>query len=207
MAEARLLTSSVIEPGGYIATKIITGQVLRVTNIEGKQVGDLIAFAADDLSERFWVSNTIRLNGSIYLTTGNVLYSELSRPMLQILASSGEPHDLLAGSCNAEIDNVRYGVEGHRGCVENFCEALRPWGLRRCDIPMSFNLFMNCPVQPDGTWSIEEPNAGAGDYVEFLAKMDLVVAISNCPQDLNPCNAGRRKPLLWEIFQGPGDAG
>jgi uncharacterized protein YcgI (DUF1989 family) len=25
--------------------------------------------------------------------------------------------------------------------------------------------------------------------------MDLVVALSNCPQDLNPCNSGALKPL------------
>jgi len=25
--------------------------------------------------------------------------------------------------------------------------------------------------------------------------MDLLVCLSNCPQDLNPCNAGELKPL------------
>lgn len=189
-----------VEPGGCIAAEMATGQVLRVTDVEGQQVGDLVAFSRENPREKFWISNTIRLNGTIYLTTGHTLYSELSRPMLRILASTGDPHDLLAGSCNAEIDKVRYGADDHRGCVENFCEALAPWGITRPQVPMSFNLFMNCPVQPGGGWTIEEPRSQAGDYVEFIAEMDLIVAMSNCPQDLNPCNSGRLKPLRWEVF-------
>lgn len=193
-------TNALVEPGGYIAAEMASGQLLRVTDVEGQQVGDLVAFSQENPREKFWISNTVRLNGTIYLTTGHTLYSELSRPMLRIVASTGDPHDLLAGSCNAEIDRVRYGVEDHRGCVENFCQALLPWGITRPDIPMSFNMFMNCPVQPGGGWSIEEPRSQAGDYVEFVAEMDLIVAMSNCPQDLNPCNSGRLKPLRWEIF-------
>jgi uncharacterized protein YcgI (DUF1989 family) len=190
----------IVEPGGCIAAEMAAGQVLRVTDVEGQQVGDLVAFSRENPQEKFWISNTIRLNGTIYLTTGHTLYSELSRPMLRILASTGDPHDLLAGSCNAQIDKVRYGADDHQGCVENFCKALSPWGITRPEVPMSFNLFMNCPVQPGGGWSIEEPRSQAGDYVEFVAEMDLIVAMSNCPQDLNPCNSGKLKPLRWEIF-------
>lgn len=198
------MANVLVEPGGYIAAEMETGQVLRVTDVEGQQVGDLVVFSRENPQEKFWISNTIRLNGTIYLTTGHTLYSELSRPMLRILASTGDPHDLLAGSCNAEIDKVRYDADDHQGCVENFCKALAPWDIKRPDVPMSFNLFMNCPVQPGGGWSIEDPRSQAGDYVEFIAEMDVIVAMSNCPQDLNPCNSGTLKPLRWEIFDRAG---
>lgn len=190
----------IIPPRGYLGAEVRTGQTIRVTDVEGQQVGDLVAFAKNNLREKFWISNTIRLNGTIYVTTGHTLYSELSRPMLHIRAGSGERHDLLAGSCNAEIDKVRYGVDDHQGCVENFVKALAPWGITRDEVPMSLNLWMNCPVRSDGTWSIEEPQSSAGSFVELEAAMDLVVALSNCPQDLNPCNSGTLKPLRWEII-------
>jgi uncharacterized protein len=188
-----------LAPRGCMARELPRGQSLRVTDIEGKQVGDLIAFALDDLGEKFWVSNTIRLNGTVYPTKGHVLYSELSRPMLRITDDTCGVHDLLAGSCNAEIDKVRYGVDDHKGCVENFLSALAPWGIERKDIPMSMNLFMNCPVATDGGWQIVEPSSTAGDHIDFRAEMDLLVALSNCPQDLNPCNAGELKPLRVTI--------
>lgn len=147
-----------IEPGGVLAREIRKGQTIRIADLDGQQVGDLVAFSLHDLSERFWISNTIRLNGTIYLTAGHVLYSELSRPMLKLTVDTCGRHDLLAGSCSAEIDKVRHGVEDHRGYVENLVSA--------------------------------------------LAEMDLLLALSNCPQDLKPCNGGSAKPLGFQILTG-----
>lgn len=191
--------SFTLQPAGCVALELRKGRSMQVTDVEGKQVGDLIAFALDDLREKLWVSNTIRLNGTIHLGKGHVLYSELSRPMLTITDDTCGVHDILAGSCNAEIDKVRYGVDDHKGCVENFLSALAPWGIAREDIPMSFNLFMNCPVTADGGWRIAEPSSTAGDRIDLRAEMDLLVCLSNCPQDLNPCNAGRLTPLVVTI--------
>ena len=185
----------VLAPRACVARTLKQGQTLQITDLEGAQVADIIAFTLPDLNDRLWPSTTIRLNGAVFLTTGHTLYSELSRPLLTIIQDTCGRHDILAGSCNAEIDKIRYGVDDHRGCVENFVEAIEPWGLGRADVPMSFNVFMNCPVQTDGSWSIVEPMSRAGDLIEFRAEADLLVAISNCPQDLNPCNAGELTPL------------
>ena len=107
----RVVFETTLPPRGRIARQIERGEVLRVVDLEGKQVGDLIAFNRADLAEKFWVSNTIRLNGTLFVTTGHVLYSELSNPMFTIVTDTCGRHDLLAGSCNAEIDKVRYGVK------------------------------------------------------------------------------------------------
>ena len=48
---------------------------------------------------------------------------------------------------------------------------------------------MNVPVQPDGRMAIVEPISKPGDAVDLRAETDLIVAISNCPQERNPCNA------------------
>lgn len=195
MTTQTLAEDFVLAPRACVARRLDAGQRLRITDLEGQQVADIIAFTWPGLEDRLWPSTTIRLNGTVYLTTGHILYSELSRPLLTITHDTCGRHDILAGSCNAHIDKVRYGVEDHRGCVENFMEATAAWGLKRSDIPMSFNVFMNCPVEPDGSWSIAEPVSRPGDTIELRAEADLLVAISNCPQDLNPCNAGAPKPL------------
>ena len=40
-----------------------------------------------------------------------------------------------------------------------------------------------------------------GDYVEFLAEMDLIVGLSNCPLDvLNPCNGYKCTPVKIEVY-------
>ena len=196
-----IVFEEIIPPRGKIAREMTAGETLRIVDLEGQQVGDIIMFNKNDLQEKFWISNTVRLNGTVYATTGHVLYSELSKPMFTITADTCGRHDLLAGSCNAEIDKLRYGVDKHFGCVENFVAALEPYGVERKDIPMSFNLFMNCPLQPDGSWTIAPPVSKAGDYVDLRADMDLLFVLSNCPQDLNPCNAGDLKPLKVVIYK------
>jgi urea carboxylase-associated protein 1 len=197
----KIVFDKTLPPRGYISHEIERGQVLRITDLEGRQVGDLVAYNRANLSERFWISNTVRLNGTVYVTKGHVLYSELSQPMFTIVADTCGRHDLLAGSCNAEIDKVRYGVDAHYGCVENFLAALQPYGIARKDVPMSLNLFMNCPVDASGAWTIATPVSKAGDYVDLRAEMDCVIALSNCPQDLNPCNDGELKPLQFTVYE------
>ena len=56
------------------------------------------------------------------------------------------------------------------------------------EIPYSFNIFMNVPVTDDET-KIIEPVSKPGDLIDLRAECDLLVAISNCPQERNPCNA------------------
>lgn len=203
MTVAALTEEFVLAPRHAVARTLRAGQTLRITDLEGQQVADLIAFALPELRDRLWPSTTIRLNGTIYLSAGHVLYSELSRPLFTITEDTCGRHDILAGSCNAEIDLIRYGVDDHRGCVENFVEVISPWGLRREHVPMSFNVFMNCPVGTDGSWSIAQPASQAGDTIALRAETDVLVAISNCPQDLNPCNAGTCKPLGVSIGGEP----
>jgi uncharacterized protein YcgI (DUF1989 family) len=66
----------------------------------------------------------------------------------------------------------------------NFEAALRPFGIPLKEVPYSFNIFMNVPIG-DGKIGIAEPVSKAGDYVD-LGGTDLLVAISNCPQERNP---------------------
>ena len=54
-----------------------------------------------------------------------------------------------------------------------------------------------------GKMEILPPVAKKGDYVDLRAEMGLLVAISACPSDLNPCNGEDRKPksLGIRIFE------
>jgi hypothetical protein len=73
----------------------------------------------------------------------------------------------------------------------NFVEALAPLGIPDWRVPDPVNLFQDSPVLPDGQFLSRPSPAGPGDYVTLLARMDLVAAVSACPQDLAPTNAGR----------------
>jgi uncharacterized protein YcgI (DUF1989 family) len=104
-------------------------------------------------------------------------------------------HDILAAACDPYRYRIDFGVEDHRSCRMNFVEALAEFDLPDWRIPDPVNLFQNSPVMPD--WSLQGGTSPAkpDDYVTLLARMDLIAAVSACPQDLAPTNAWKVNDL------------
>ena len=75
-----------IEPQTGVAFELKKNQSLRVIDLEGEQVADLIAFSREDKSEWLSSGRSIDYANTIYLTKGNILYSNRSRPMMTIVA-------------------------------------------------------------------------------------------------------------------------
>jgi uncharacterized protein YcgI (DUF1989 family) len=74
-------------------------------------------------------------------------------------------------------------------------------GLTKRDITHNINFFMNVPVTEQGGLTFADGISAPGKYVEMLARMDVIVLISNCPQLNNPCNAYNPTPielLVWD---------
>jgi urea carboxylase-associated protein 1 len=195
------LREETVAPAGHFAAELRAGQVLRVVDLEGQQVADLICFALADLEERLSIVNTISLNRHVYPRVGTVLWSERAQAMMTIIADTCGVHDLLAGACSRFTNERRYGVKDTPNCRDNLAAAVKPWGIAPREVPFNLNVFMNCPIGPDGCWSIQAPRSKAGDYIDLRAEMDVLVAFSNCPQIHNACNAFRRKPLGVLIYQ------
>lgn len=187
------------------ALEVRRGQVVRVVDVEGQQVGDLVCFNRDDLGERYSPQNTVLFNRTIYPKVGAVLVSERGRPMLRLIADTVGVHDLICGSCSDEYYRTRLDHhEPHRSCRGNLAEAMAPWGVAARDVPFSFNLFMRWPVQPDGAVVPMAAPSGPGDYVDLRAEMDLVVANSACPSDITPTNAHNPTPMRLVLYEpGP----
>ena len=64
----------------------------------------------------------------------------------------------------------------------------------------NINFFMNVPVTADGGLSFADGISDSGKYVELLAKMDVIVLLSNCPQLNNPCNAYNPTPVEMIVW-------
>jgi urea carboxylase-associated protein 1 len=199
-AERRILRDETIAPAGHFGAEIRKGHVLRIVDIEGQQVADLVTINAHNLAERLSVMNTINLNKQVFLRVGYVLYSDEASAMMTIIADTCGVHDMLAGACSRYTNERRYGVKDTKNCRDNLAAALEPWGIGWKDVPFNMNVFMNCPIGSDGNWSIQVPKSKAGDYIDFRAEMDVIAAFSNCPQIHNACNAFRLKPLRAVIY-------
>jgi urea carboxylase-associated protein 1 len=183
------------------------GQTLRILDLKGNQAVDTLFYNAHDPAERYSAVDTIREQGSIYLTTGSVLLSDEGNPMLTIVADTCGRHDTLGGACAAESNQVRYALEKRpmHNCRDNYLIALaesdRDMGKR--DLTSNINFFMNVPVTPDGQLTFEDGISDAGKYVELRAEMDVIVLVSNCPQLNNPCNAYNPTPVRMLVWDAP----
>jgi uncharacterized protein YcgI (DUF1989 family) len=174
------------------------GETLRVVDPTGEQVADFVAFARADAGEWLSSGRSFDYNNTIYLTTGHVLYSNRSRPLLTITADTVGRHDFLYTPCSQETFDILYTVKGHHpSCLENLVTKLRPFGIGSDQIPTTFNIFMNVEVGPDGTLSILPPRSKAGDYVELRAESDLVVGLTACSAEMS--NNYRLKPIEFEL--------
>lgn len=191
--------------GDYFLQNFPAGSVLRILDLEGNQAADTLFYNANDPSERYSATDTIREQGNVYLTDGSVLRSNLNNPMLEIVADTCGRHDTLGGACANESNTVRYDLEKRcmHSCRDSWMLAIAEnpeYGLTKGDITHNINFFMNVPITEDGGLTFEDGISAPGKYVELKALMDVTVLISNCPQLNNPCNGYNPTPvelLVW----------
>ncbi|GCE29364.1 hypothetical protein KDA_48480 [Dictyobacter alpinus] len=173
-------------------------QLLTIIDPQGEQSGDLVAFGQTDKTEWLSSGRSIDYNGTIYLTTGHVLYSNRSTAMFTIVEDTVGKHDFLFASCSPEMFRREYRIEGyHPSCFENLGKNLAPFGITGDRLPTSFNFFMNASVLPTGAIKIAPPLSRPGGFVRLRAEMDLIVGISACSAP--GCNNGTCKPIDVEI--------
>ena len=79
------------------------GQNITVIDIEGGQVVDFFAEAADCPNEFLSTGVTIDCNESLKLKIGDIIYTNLYRPMLKVLSDDVGEHDLLHPCCRPEM--------------------------------------------------------------------------------------------------------
>lgn len=188
-----------IPPRSGTAFTLDAGQMLTVIDPRGVQVADLLAYNRDDLREVISSGRTLDYAETIRLTTGHLLYSNRSRPMLEIVADDVGVHDFLLTPCSFDTFHHFYPDEPpHRGCFGNLAAALAPYGVTEDMIPIAFNCFMNVPVDgATGRLQVLPPVSKAGDRIVFRAAMDLVIGLTACSAGAS--NGGSFKPIEYRV--------
>jgi len=204
----KTLVDLVIPAGEARAFTVPTGRILRITALEGEQCCDAIFFNANNHRETFhaWYSYSFNCKEG----TGNAfhlktLYSKppFERAMLTVVDDTVGNHFVICGGrCSPGIYRLRDGAEGHRNCQGNLAEAIAPYGLGPHEVPDCFNIFMNAGVDERGLMYIRPPLSRRGDHLDLKAEMDVLCAVSACPDDLSVCNNGKPKPVGIQIL-GP----
>ena len=198
----KILKDVIVPARGSWSGIVRKDEILRIVDLEGQQAADFICFSADDKSESYDSTVTVRLSSRPFLQKGDVLYSCLSRPMFTIVEDTIGNHDTICGCCSAEINELRYGVKGTPSCRANFLRELERHGLDCKSLVPNINFFMNIPFNAKGEFSFAPPRSKPGDHVDLTAQMDVLAVISNCPQVLNPANNFNPTPIRVVLTNG-----
>jgi uncharacterized protein YcgI (DUF1989 family) len=188
-----------IAPRSGTAFRLLMGQRLTVIDPRGVQVADLLAYNAEDVREVISSGRTFDYAETIRLTTGHLLYSNRSRPMLSIVEDTVGRHDFLLTPCSLDTFHHFYpDLPPHRGCFGNLAEALAPYDVTEDMIPVAFNCFMNVPVDgATGALEVLPPTSRAGDHITLEARMDLIVGLTACSAPAS--NGGSFKPIHYRV--------
>jgi uncharacterized protein len=188
-----------IPPCSARALELDAGDTLVVIDPEGQQVSDLVAFAREDLREYLSSGRSIDYASRLWLSTGDLLYSNRSRPMFTIVEDTCGRHDFLLTPCSKETFRIIYGeTEPRPGCEGNLAEVLAPWGIGVDRIPIAFNVFMHVAVNATtGAIEVRPPRSRPGDYIRLRAEMSLLVALTACSAEQS--NNFRFKPIDYCI--------
>jgi uncharacterized protein YcgI (DUF1989 family) len=190
---------NVINPRSGTSLILKKGQRLKVVDIEGEQVSDLMCYNLHDRKEYLSSGRTIDYAETINLTTGHDFYSNRSNIMFRIVEDTVGRHDFMLTPCSTDTFRIIYGHEHpHKGCFGNLCEHLSQYGIEPDDIPITFNIFMNVKVDGHtGKVEVLPPISKAGDYIVIEAAMDLIVGLTACSAEQS--NNGTFKPIGYAI--------
>jgi uncharacterized protein len=190
---------TIISPRSGVAFILKKGQRLRVVDIEGEQVSDLVCYNLHDKAEYLSSGRTIDYAETIFLTSGHPFYSNRSNIMFRMVEDTVGRHDFLLTPCSADTFRIIYGhQQPHRGCFGNLAEVLAPFGIEQDAIPVSFNVFMHVTIDAvTGKVSVLPPKSKAGDFIVIEAAMDLIVGLTACSAEMS--NSYAFKPIGYCI--------
>jgi uncharacterized protein YcgI (DUF1989 family) len=182
--------------------RLDAGDELLVVDPTGGQVSDLYAVGVSDPDEWICSGRTIDYANKVFLTTGDVLYSNRSRPMVTIVEDTCGRHDFTLTPCSQQTFDLLYpefGGAPHPSCLDNLHFGLAPFGIRKDSIATSFNIFMNVWTDPDGTLHIDPPLSTAGARFRVRAEQELFVGLTACSAEKS--NGGTCKPIDYEVHR------
>ena len=200
------------EMGG--AFRVPNKHTFRIIAIEGPQVADVCFINAHDYKESYDAPLSYMINCRWGSGNDHKMKYLMGRlPSANLMAEItddpvGRHWVVNGGHCSWKSNELRGLAPSARSCHGNIAEALAPFGIPSDAVPNTFPLWMYVEENPGGVFDIFPSLAKEGDYIDFLAHMDLVVGISACPGNqpeaelLVNLNGGRNKPLKVEIYKG-----
>jgi len=218
---AMKVSEVLVQPREAAVIEVPAGHFLRMSSVDGPQVGDLNLFAKGNLAERFYSGKTRALHGT-HVTTGDRMWScfPYLRPMATVCEDTlawygmdefgGSVHDVIGTRCDPYTGKLLSGDDYHHCCHSNLTRALAdyaglPLAEAEAHVHDVMNLFMCTGFTRDtGQYFMKASPVREGDYLELFAEIDLVAVLSACPggdcASEHTSDTAKCHPLRMEVF-------
>jgi urea carboxylase-associated protein 2 len=206
-----LVTSDTLAGGKHWSMLLRRNCRLRLTDVEGGANVGMLFYNPNSLLERYNAPDTLKCQHSFKLTSGHCLYSDMGRIFCSIVADSFGWHDTVCGNTTkesvarkwSETSYQRDRNDWQQNGQDSFLVEAAKYGLGRRDLAANVNWFSKVVVADDGSLSLDEDAARPGAFVELRFEMDTLVLLHTCPHPLSAARCYPRKPVRYEISEGP----
>ncbi|MGB1147209.1 MAG: urea carboxylase-associated family protein [Alphaproteobacteria bacterium] len=223
MREGMTMVDSLVVPPREARTfRVPAGHFLRLTSLEGPQVGDLNLWADGNLNEKFYTGKTRALHGT-HVSTGDQLWSSFPylRPLATITKDTldwygfdefgGSVHDVIGTRCDPYTAKLLSGDDYHHCCHSNLCRAVaedQGFSMEEAEkyVHDVLNVFMCTGFTRDTQqYFMKASPVRPGDFLEMIANVPLYGALSACPggdcSTIHSSDIAQCHPLGVEIWK------
>jgi len=202
-----MILEETLRGGQAWSRRLARGQILRLTDTAGTACVSALFYNAREPLERYNMADTLKAQYTAFLTAGRVLYSDMGRVLVSLIADSCGWHDTISGCGDAAASEARFGQGGyqelrnefHRNARDNFLIELGKWGLGKRDLVPNVNFFARVSADDSGRIGWVPQNSRPGAFVDLRAEMDTLVVLSNTPHPLDPATVYGPPPVELSI--------
>ncbi len=205
------LLTELLPGGAHTSMLLRRGRLLRLTDVEGGANLALLAWNAQEKSERLNLPDSLKCQHTARLTAGHCLYSDMGRVLLCIARDTLGWHDPIGGVSTAAEVRERFGAgdfqtlrnDFYRNGQDNLLVEMGKWGLTRRDLAMNVNFFSKLASDDAAQLHFVPGHSSPGSQVDLYAPMDTLVVMTSIPHPLDPNPRYQPKSVEWQLHEAP----
>jgi uncharacterized protein len=209
-----LIATDVLPGGKHWSMMLPRNWRFVLTDLEGGANVGMLFYNPYNLLERYNAPDTLKCQHTFKLTAGHCLYSDMGKIFASIVSDSFGWHETICGSITKAAVTRKWGERNYQKDRNNwlqngqdsFVVEAAKYGMSRRDLAANVNWFSKVIVADDGAVSLDQSAAKPGASVELRFEMDTLVLLHTCPHPLNAEAAYPRKPVRFELYEGPAAA-
>lgn len=182
-----------ILPGGHHwSGRIQRGTVLQLKALAAHANVSLFCVNYEDKLERYNMSDSLKAQHTAFLSTGNILASDLGRAMISIVKDDHGWNDAICAPSSAVQIKQQFGTQTfqdvrndmYRNAKDSLILEMTKFGLGATDLSATVNLFSKVSPDDEGNLSYISSN-NTEQIIELRFEMDCLVFLSAAPHGLD----------------------